>query len=182
MDDIRVNLLVDELVTNFSSQKKNSHLWRRFADGTEDFCIRGRYYPILRRSLVVRDYENSQSPFILTFQDLPKVPTNKNADFQEDAILKDYLLMDLDGPDSNNKLRFAFSSDTHDNAYVVTSLQHCEVEAYFLLRASHSTILAVCLSSCRIGNVCLSGLAKSVDEDFVTLVNSMGGRIHGNNT
>ena len=119
MDDIRVNLLVDELVTNFSSGKKNSHLWRRFADGTEDFCIRGRYYPILRRSLVVRDYENSQSPFILTFQDLPKVPTNKNADFQEDAILKDYLLMDLDGPDSNNKLRFAFSSDTHDNAYVV---------------------------------------------------------------
>ena len=74
MDDIRVNLLVGELVTNFSSGKKNSHLWRRFDDGTEDFCIRGRYYPILRRSLVVRDYENKYGPLTLDSESLNKYP------------------------------------------------------------------------------------------------------------
>lgn len=96
---------------------RNTCLWRRWPDGAEDFTIQGQTFPVVLRSISIRDNYAGKTFELHPIKKETSMLQEQNAD-ESDEKIPEFIVMDLDGSTNENPLRFCFHSEKEDNSNV----------------------------------------------------------------
>lgn len=166
--DVQREGLLNYLLANFRDGLRNTCLWRRWPDGAEDFTIQGQAFPVMLRSISIRDNYAGKTFELHPIKKETSMLQEQNAD-ESDAKIPEFIVMDLDGPTNENPLRFCFHSEKED--MFLTSLDDCELNIDLVLAAPYKKHLAVAAISHSIDeDTKVSGMVRSVEREFVRYI------------
>ena len=165
--------LLNYLLANFRDGLRNTCLWRRWPDGTEDFTIQGQTFRVVLCSISIHDNRTGKTFALPVQKEETSMLQKQNADELE-AEIPEFIVMDLDGPTNENPLRFCFRSEKND--MFLTSLDNCDLNIDLVLATPYKKHLAVAAISHSINeDTKVSGMVRGVEKEFVRYICAKAG-------